>query len=53
MSRISLGVICGLIFGGMDSAFMIPLSSPERAAMLGGFLARIGLGFVICGVRLP
>ena len=54
MSRISLGVICGLIFGGKDAAFMIPLSFPDkRAAMLGAFLARLGLGFVICNVRLP
>jgi hypothetical protein len=53
MSRISLGVFCGLIFGGMDAAFMISLSIPERAAMLGTFLARFGLGFVISSVRLP
>jgi len=54
MSRIYLGVICGLVFGGLDTALMIPLSFPDkRAAMLGAFIARFGLGFVICNIRLP
>ncbi len=54
MSRIYLGVICGLVFGGLDAAMMIPLSFPgKRAALLGAFIARFGLGFVICNVKLP
>lgn len=54
MSRIYLGVICGLVFGGLDAAMMIPLSFPDkRAALLGAFIARFGLGFVICNVKLP
>jgi hypothetical protein len=54
MSRISLGFLCGLVFGSIDTALMIPLSFPDkRAAMLGAFIARFGLGFVICNVRLP
>ncbi len=54
MSRIWLGVLCGLIFGAVDAALMIPMSFPnKRAAMLGTFLARFGLGFVICNIRLP
>jgi hypothetical protein len=54
MSRISLGVLCGLIFGGVDVAMMIPMNHPDkRTAMLGAFFARFGLGFVICNVRLP
>jgi hypothetical protein len=54
MSRISLGVICGLIFGGVDVALMIPMSFPDkRAALLGAFIARFALGFVICNIRLP
>ena len=54
MSRISLGILCGLIFGAIDTALMIPLSFPDkRAAMLGAFIARFGLGFVICNIRLP
>lgn len=54
MSRIYLGVICGLIFGGLDTAAMIPLSFPDkRAALLGAFIARFALGFVICNIKLP
>jgi hypothetical protein len=54
VSRISLGVACGLIFGGVDVALMIPMSFPDkRAALLGAFIARFALGFVICNIRLP
>jgi hypothetical protein len=54
MSRIPLGILCGLIFGGVDVAMMIPVSFPDkRAAMLGAFIARFALGFVICNIRLP
>jgi len=54
VSRISLGVLCGLIFGTVDVALMIPLSFPDkRAAMLGAFIARFALGFVICNIQLP
>jgi hypothetical protein len=54
MSRIPLGKLCGLIFGGVDTAMMIPLAFPDkRAAMLGAFIARFALGFVICNIRLP
>lgn len=54
MARIYLGVLCGLIFGGLDVAAMIPLSFPDkRAALLGAFIARFALGFVICNVKLP
>jgi hypothetical protein len=54
MARIPLGILCGLIFGGIDTAMMIPLSFPDkRAAMLGAFIARFALGFVICNIKLP
>ncbi len=54
MSRISLGILCGLIFGSVDVGLMIPMSFPDkRAAMLGAFIARFALGFVICNIRLP
>ncbi|MGB0036748.1 MAG: hypothetical protein WBP79_14855 [Candidatus Acidiferrales bacterium] len=54
MSRILLGVICGLGFGAVDVAMMIPMSHPNKqTAMLGAFIARFGLGFVICTIRLP
>ena len=54
MQRLYLGIVCGLVLGGIDTAMMIPLSFPDkRAAMLGAFIARFALGFVICNVRLP
>ena len=54
MSRIALGMICGLVFGAVDVAMMIPMNHPNKGtAMLGAFIARFGLGFVICNVRLP
>lgn len=54
MSRISLGVLCGLVFGAVDVAMMIPLNHPDkRTAMLGAFFARFALGFVICNIKLP
>jgi hypothetical protein len=54
MQRLYLGIVCGLAFGGIDTAMMIPLSFPDkRAAMSGAFVARFALGFVICNVRLP
>ena len=54
MSRIPLGVLCGLIFGSVDVAIMIPMSFPDkRAALMGAFIARFAIGFVICNIRLP
>ncbi len=54
MSRISLGVLCGVIFGGVDVAIMIPMTfADKRAAMLGAFIARFAIGFVVCNIRLP
>jgi hypothetical protein len=54
MQRLYLGIVCGFVFGGIDTAMMIPLSFPDkRAAMLGAFIARFALGFVICNIKLP
>jgi hypothetical protein len=54
MSRISLGTICGLFYGALSAASMIPLSFPDkRAALLGAFLNRFAIGFVIGAARLP
>ncbi len=54
MSRLLLGVVSGLAFGVLDVALMIPVSFPDkRAAMLGAFIARFAIGFVICNIRLP
>ena len=54
MSRILLGTICGLVYGTLSAASMIPLSFSDRtAALTGAFLNRFAIGFVIGAARLP
>ena len=54
MSRITLGVICGLVFGAVDVGLMLPMSFPDkRAAITAAFIARFAIGFVIGSARLP
>jgi hypothetical protein len=54
MSRLSLGIVCGLAYGALSAASMIPLSFPDkRAALLGAFLNRFSIGFVLGAVNLP
>ena len=54
MSRLLLGGICGLVYGALSVASMMPLPFPDkRAALLGAFFNRFGIGFVIGAARLP
>jgi hypothetical protein len=54
MSRVLLGVICGLVFGAIDIAIMVPMSFPDKkAAITAAFIARFGIGFAIGAARLP
>jgi hypothetical protein len=54
MSRLALGLICGLIFGAVDVALMLPMSFPDkRTALLAAFASRFGIGFVVPLVQLP
>jgi len=54
VNRIILGVICGLGFGLLDIALMMPMSFPDkRVALAGAFLDRFAIGFLICVVDLP
>ena len=54
MSRVLLGVICGLIFGAVDVGIMLPMSFPDKgAAITAAFIARFGIGVVIGSARLP
>ena len=54
MSRLMLGTICGLIYGALSAASMIPLEfSDKRAALAGAFLNRFAIGFVVGAARLP
>ncbi|SRR5579871_4973209 len=53
MDRVLLGLVCGVVFGGLDVALMLPMEFPDkRAALLGAFLDRFAIGFVIGCVRL-
>jgi hypothetical protein len=53
MSRILLGTICGLVYGALSAASMIPLTFPDkRAALIGAFINRFAIGFVIGAARL-
>lgn len=54
MSRLTVGLICGVVFGLASVAMMIPLSFPDkRAALTGAFVNRFAIGFVVGAVRLP
>jgi hypothetical protein len=54
MSRLLLGTICGLVYGVLSAASMLPLTFPDkRSALLGAFLNRFAIGFVIGAARLP
>ena len=54
MSRLILGTLCGLIYGALSAASMLPLAFPDkRAALLGAFINRFSIGFVIGAVTLP
>jgi hypothetical protein len=53
MSRLMLGGICGLIYGALSAASMTPLDFPDkRAALLGAFINRFSIGFVVGAVHL-
>ncbi len=54
MSRLLLGTVCGLIYGALSAASMLPLEfADKRAALTGAFLNRFAIGFVIGAARLP
>ena len=54
MSKLMLGAVCGLIWGVLSAASMIPLEfTDKKAALLGAFLNRFAIGFVLGAARLP
>jgi hypothetical protein len=54
MTRLLLGAICGLIYGVLSAASMLPLQFQDKtAALMGAFLNRFAIGFVIGAARLP
>ena len=54
MSKILLGIICGLVFGMIAIATMIPLKfEDKKSAMAGAFINRLAVGFVIGASNVP
>jgi hypothetical protein len=54
MSRLLLGAICGIVFGTVVVLTMLPMEfADKRAALIGAFLNRFAVGFVIGASRLP
>jgi hypothetical protein len=54
MSKITIGIICGIVFGAVAVATMIPLKfEDKKAAMAGAFVNRFAVGFVIGATDLP
>ncbi|MFH1145986.1 MAG: hypothetical protein V1707_03430 [bacterium] len=56
MNKISLGIICGLVFGIIDVLIMIPLkyenNRKKNEAMAAAFIERFIIGFLIPNVNL-
>ena len=51
MSRLSLGLLAGLVYGVLSALSMLPVEfSDKRAALLGAFLNRLAIGVVIGAV---
>ena len=56
MSKLELGLVCGLVFAALDVALMLPMKmekAKKQQAMLGAFVHRFAMGFVICNATLP
>lgn len=54
MSKLLLGTICGVVYGALSAASMLPLEfADKKAALAGAFLNRFAIGFVIGAARLP
>jgi hypothetical protein len=54
MSRLLLGTICGLVYGALSAASMLPIQFDDKtAALTGAFLNRFAIGFVIGAAKLP
>ncbi len=56
MGSITLGIICGLVFGIIDVLIMIPMKVEDRRkkveAMAGAFIERFMLGFIIPNINI-
>ena len=54
MNPVLFGLVAGLAFGAVDVALMIPMEfADKKTAMIGAFLSRFAIGFLIPLVKLP
>lgn len=54
MNPLLFGVLAGVGFGVLDVLLMIPLELPDkRTAMIGAFLSRFAIGFLIPLIEAP
>src|SRR5437870_11029702 len=54
MSPIMLSLMCGLAFGVLAVALMLPMTFPnKRTALIAAFASRFAIGFLIPLVALP
>jgi len=54
MSRLIVGLICGVGFGLLSVGMMLPMKFTDKtAALLGAFINRFSIGFVIGAIVLP
>ena len=54
MNNILWGLVSGAVFGAVSVAMMLPMPFPDKkAALLGAFISRFGIGLVIGCVKLP
>jgi len=54
MNNVLTGVVAGLALGVIDVLLMLPLSFPDKkAALLGAFINRFAIGFVVVNINPP
>ena len=54
MSGLLFGLVAGISFGMLDVVLMIPLDLPDKkTAMIGAFLSRFAIGFLIPLIKAP
>jgi len=54
MNPLTFGVLAGLVFGALDVALMLPMEFPDKkTALLGAFLSRFAIGFLVPLVTMP
>ncbi|MFC1910072.1 hypothetical protein ACFLXC_02115 [Chloroflexota bacterium] len=56
MNNVTLGIICGLVFGVIDVLIMIPMKVESRRkkieALIGAFIERFMLGLIIPNMNI-